>query len=80
MDDLFGDYDDDIEGKDGGFRDDWGDEPNFEEEASESDDNFRGGPSERDWAIISPVAEELAREKHKKRRIWNDSERRNDQF
>ena len=76
MDDPFDDFDE----IDDGFDDDLGDGPDLTEEPAESDDEFWGMPDERDWAIIFPLPEEIAREKREKRCIRKDSDRRNDQF
>lgn len=74
MDDLFDDFDNDFEGMDDSFGGDWDNEPDCADEQAESDDDFWDGPGEREWALIFPIAEEIAREKREKKRARKKSD------
>lgn len=78
MDDLFDDFDHDYEGMDDGCGDDWDDEAGFEDEPTDPDGGLWDEPGERDWALIFPIAEEIAREKREQDRIRKSSDKKDD--
>ena len=72
MGDLFDDFDDDFDGIKDDCGDDWIDEPDVENEPAESDGGLWDGPREKDWALIFPIAEEIAKEKQDQERTRKD--------
>lgn len=80
MDDQYDDFNDDFEGMDDGCEDDWGDEPDVEDEPADPDCGVWDGPGERDWAVIFPIAEQIAREKREQERIRKSFDRKDDEI